>query len=169
MRDARPIDHLRRDVRRIIDERIQRIGPIGERSSRAAGPVWVEVTQAVADRDPHLVAVDAGQRGQDIDRGVRDQGCPVIGQQRSLPFEEIQQVGHLFEVGRHVRVVAPKVHIVELDMDDVRDAIAELAVRIALVSARLLCLSALTGWLSKPAITAAAKKTIPLISVSPNL
>jgi hypothetical protein len=49
-------------------------------------------------------------------------------------------VGHLLQVGRDVRVVAPKVGVVELDVDDVLDvvaaAMAETARKPALASAR---------------------------------
>ena len=36
---------------------------------------------------------------------------------------------HLFEIGRHVRVVTEEVHVVEHDVHDVLDAVAKLTVR----------------------------------------
>src|SRR5258708_38909046 len=45
------------------------IGPVGERDARISGPIGIEVAETVADRHAMLVAVDAGQRGQDIGRG----------------------------------------------------------------------------------------------------
>jgi hypothetical protein len=45
----------------------------------------------------------------------------MVGAQGSLVLKELQQVGHLLQVGRHIWVVAPQVHIVELNVDDVLD------------------------------------------------
>ena len=58
---------------------------------------------------------------------MRDQRCVMFSKERALVFEEVQQIGHLLEVGGHVRVVAPKVDVVELDVDDVLDTVIELA------------------------------------------
>jgi len=51
----------------------------------------------------------------------------MFSKERALVFEEVQQIGHLLEVRRHVRVVPTKMDIVELDIDDVLDAVIELA------------------------------------------
>jgi hypothetical protein len=42
---------------------------------------------------------------------------------------KVQQIGHLLEIGGNVGVVAAKMDIVELNVDDVLDAIAEIALR----------------------------------------
>lgn len=84
-----------------------------------------------SSRETELVAVDPGERGYDIYRCMRDQRCMVIGEQSALILEEIQQIGHLFEVRRHIWVVAAEVDIIELDIDDVLDAIAETALRLS--------------------------------------
>jgi hypothetical protein len=104
----------------------QNIRPIGEGTGEAGDAVQ-EQADAVADRHAEFVTVDAGQRGHDVDRGVRDQRRVVVREKCPVVLEEIQQIGGLLEVGRHVRVVAPKVDIVEMDVDDVLDAVIELA------------------------------------------
>ena len=58
---------------------------------------------------------------------MRDQRCVMFSKERALDFEEVQQIGHLLEVRRHVRVVPTEMDIVELDIDDVLDAVIELA------------------------------------------
>src|SRR5438874_6783447 len=45
----------------------------------------------------------------------------VVSQDGSVVLEKVQQMRHLFEVGRYVRIVAGKVCIVELDVDDMCD------------------------------------------------
>ena len=56
----------------------------------------------------------------------------VVRDERAVVLEEVQEVRHLLEVGRDVRVVAPIVRVVELQIDHVLDLpvlVAELAVR----------------------------------------
>jgi hypothetical protein len=60
----------------------------------------------------------------------------VICEQGALVFEETQQVGHLLEIGRHVRIVAAEMDIVELDIDDALDAVVELAAFLPVTPAR---------------------------------
>ena len=45
----------------------------------------------------------------------------VVSQDGSVVLEKVQQMRHLFEVGRYVGAVARKVCIVELDVDDMFD------------------------------------------------
>ncbi|HEU4731937.1 MAG TPA: hypothetical protein VFT22_28775 [Kofleriaceae bacterium] len=45
----------------------------------------------------------------------------VIAEQRAVAGDELEQVRHLLEVGRHARVVAPEVDVVELHVDHVLD------------------------------------------------
>src|SRR6516164_2859152 len=52
----------------------------------------------------------------------------MVGEKGTVVLEEIQQMWDLLEVGRHVRVIPPKMDVVELDIDDVLDAVIELAV-----------------------------------------
>jgi len=60
----------------------------------------------------------------------------MVGEERALVLEEIQQIGHLLEVGRHIRVVAAEMDIVELNVDDALDAVVELAAFLMVTSAR---------------------------------
>ena len=63
---------------------------------------------------------------------MRDQRRVVVREKRALTFEELQQIRHLFEVGRHVGYVAPQVDVIELEVDDVLDAIGEAALAVTL-------------------------------------
>jgi hypothetical protein len=51
----------------------------------------------------------------------------MIGQKRTVAFEEFEQIRHLLEVGGHIGVVAAEMDIVELNVDDVLDAVTETA------------------------------------------
>jgi hypothetical protein len=53
----------------------------------------------------------------------------MIGENGALSAQEIEEVGYLLEVGWHVRIVAAEMHVVELDVDDVLDAVGEMASR----------------------------------------
>jgi hypothetical protein len=63
---------------------------------------------------------------------MRDQRCVVISEQRALVLEKIQQIGHQLEVRWHIWIVAAEVDIIELDIDDVLDAIGETALAVIL-------------------------------------
>jgi hypothetical protein len=111
------IDHLRHRC----DAQI--VGPVGEGAGEfRAGAV--EIENRIADRHAHLLAIDAGERGQDIHRRVGDERRVMIGEQRALLLHEMQQIGHLLEIRRHFRIVAAQMDVVELDIDDVLDAVA---------------------------------------------
>jgi hypothetical protein len=62
------------------------------------------------------LGVDAGQRGKDVVGGVRDQRGVVVGKESAIAFQEVEQVRHLLEVGRNVRVVSAEVDIVKLNV-----------------------------------------------------
>ncbi len=56
----------------------------------------------------------------------------VVGDERAVVLEEVQEVRHLLEVRRDLVVVAPVVRVVELQVDDVLDLpvlVSELTVR----------------------------------------
>jgi hypothetical protein len=57
----------------------------------------------------------------------------VIGEQSALVLEEIQQIGHLLEVRRHIWVIAAQVDIIELDIDDVLNTVSEMALALTRV------------------------------------
>jgi len=67
------------------------------------------------------VAVDAGQGGQDVVCGMRDEHCMMVRIQSALALEEIQEMRHLFQVGWDIRVIAPQVSVVKLNVDEVLD------------------------------------------------
>src|SRR6202011_1323170 len=92
--------------------------PISEGDSGTRIPCWREVFEAVGNGYPVTVAVDARQGRQDVSRGVRDQGSVVVGVQGAVVLDEVEQVRHLLEVGRNVRVVTLEMCVVELDVDD---------------------------------------------------
>ena len=57
----------------------QYVGPVRERARKTAcDAVAVEQPEAVADRDPELVAIDACQRRQNVDRRMGNQRCVVV-------------------------------------------------------------------------------------------
>jgi hypothetical protein len=105
----------------------QYIRPIGEGTRETGDPsLLVEQAEVVTDRDAEFVAVYAGQRRQNIDRGMRDQRRVMVREQRAVVLEKVQQIRDLLKIGRHVRVIAPKVDVVELDVDDVLDTVVSL-------------------------------------------
>ena len=46
-----------------------------------------------------------------------DERRVVVRQESSVALDEVQQVGHLFQIGRHVRVIADEVRVVELHVN----------------------------------------------------
>ena len=67
------------------------------------------------------VAVDAGQGGRDVVCSMRDEHCMMVRIQSALALEEIQEMRHLFQVGWDIRVIAPQVSVVKLNVDEVLD------------------------------------------------
>jgi hypothetical protein len=48
----------------------------------------------------------------------------MIAADHAVVAHEIEEIWNLLEIGRNIRVVAPQMHIVELNMDDVLDIAA---------------------------------------------
>ena len=126
----------RQHVGGVVELAAERVGPVpehavepGRRGRRAVRPGVVEA-EGVADRDAHLVAVLAGELLQDVGAGVRDQPGVLVADHRAVAGDEVEQVGHLLQVARHVRIVASQVDVVEHDAHDVLDTVA-LAVQVA--------------------------------------
>ena len=67
------------------------------------------------------IRVDAGQRREDVGPGVRNDRRVVVVEDGSVAHQEVVEVGHLLDVRWHVRVVTPKVDVVELQLDNVLD------------------------------------------------
>ena len=111
------IDHLRLAV---AGQR----RPVQERAVEADAAVRLEVAIAVGNRNSHAVAIDAGLGGENIGRGVRNQRGVMIAADGAVALDEIEQIRHLFEIGRNVRIVAPQMHVVENDMNNVFDLTA---------------------------------------------
>ena len=103
------------------------VGPVGEGTRRVRRPVGVVGLVAVADRHAGPVAVQPGPGGQQVISGVGDERGVVVGQERPVAPEEVQQVGHHLQVGRDVRVVAEEVDVVEAELDHVLDPVSEAA------------------------------------------
>ena len=53
----------------------------------------------------------------------------MIGEKCPMAFEEVQQIRHLFEIGGNIGVVSAKMDVVELNIDDVLDAVPEVTLR----------------------------------------
>ena len=68
-----------------------------------------------------LVGINARQRGDDVIRRMRLQRGVVVGHQHPIIRDEIQQIGHLLQVGRNIRVIADKVNVIELNINHVLD------------------------------------------------
>src|SRR5713226_7769586 len=98
------------------------VGPVRERNADVAGTVWVEVAEAVAHGHTVTVTIDASQRGEDIRGGVGDERSVMVGENGPLGLENVQEVRHLLEIGRHVRVIADKMRVIELNIDDMLDS-----------------------------------------------
>ena len=110
-------DHLRLAV--AADRR-----PVQEGAVEADAAVRPEVAVAVGNRNSHAVAIDAGLGGENIGRGVRDQRRVMIAADGAVVLNEVEQVRHLFEIGRDIRIVASQMHVVENDMNNVLDLTA---------------------------------------------
>ena len=108
-------------VRRVAT--VGRVGPVLERGREAARPISPEVVVRVRDRLAVPVGIETGQRAQDPATRMRDQDRVVVRQQCPVALDEVEQVRHLLEVGRDVRVVTQEVRVVELDVDDVLDLV----------------------------------------------
>ena len=46
----------------------------------------------------------------------------MVGKDRAVVHEEIEQVGNLLEIGRDELIVATEMHVIELDVNDMLDA-----------------------------------------------
>jgi hypothetical protein len=51
----------------------------------------------------------------------------AVGEHDAVVLQDVEQIGQLLHVGGDVGIVAAQMHVVELQMDDVPDAVAERA------------------------------------------
>ena len=64
-----------------------------------------------------LVRVDAGLRRNNVVRRVGLERRMVIRHQYAITGDEVQEIGHLFQVGRNVWVIPGEVNVVELKVN----------------------------------------------------
>ncbi len=128
------VDHVvvRVPGRRRRRHRVAQVGevrPVLERGREADRAVGPEVVVGVRHGLPVPVRIEARERAQDPAPRVRDQNCVVVRVERAVVLQEVQQMRHLLEIRRDVRVVPQEVDVVELQIDDVLDLslVAELA------------------------------------------
>ena len=104
------------------------VRPIGEAGLRLGCAIRAAVFQVAVGGGRHAVAgrIDAGKDGDDVVGGVRDERRVMIGKERAILLDEVEQVRHLLKVGRYqgraiACGVALEVRIVEDDGDYVAD------------------------------------------------
>ena len=110
---------------------VDRVRPVGKGASRVGRPVRVVGLVGVGYRHALAVAVKPRERSQKVVRGVGDERRVVIGQDRPIVLQEVEQVGHHLQVRRDVRVVPEKMDVVETELHDVLYPVTKLAVRSA--------------------------------------
>ena len=64
------------------------------------------------------VGIYTSEVGEDAVRSVRDKDRVVVGEERAIAPNKVEQVRHLLEVGRHARVVAQEMYVVEDEVDE---------------------------------------------------
>src|SRR6202008_2716364 len=107
-----------------VSRRIHDVCPILKRGGKAVEELaaWrIEPAETVSNRLSMFVTVYARLRRDDVIRRVRLQRGMVIGHQHAIARDEIQKVGHLFEIGGDVWIVAGEVNVVELNINYVLD------------------------------------------------
>ncbi len=58
------------------------------------------------------IAIYACQARENVVGGVGDQRSEMIAADGAFVLQEIQQIGHLLKIGRHVRIVSPQMDVV---------------------------------------------------------
>src|SRR4029077_13798253 len=119
-------------IHRAADEVIgvvpTQVSPVSESGLRLGGTIWAAIFQVAVGRVRNTVPrrIDTCEDCDDVVRGVRDQWGVMIGKKRAILLDEIEQVRHLFKIGRdECRAVAcgvaHEVRIVEDDSDNMAD------------------------------------------------
>ena len=93
-------------------------------SKRRKRPIRIEITETVAHWHTVPVPINACQGREDVRGGVGNERRVMVGEERPLAFEEVQQVRHLLQVGGNVGIIANEVRVIELHVDYVFDASA---------------------------------------------
>ena len=93
--------------------------PVNEGSlENGRGIVLLKDPEAVRDRAAVTIAIDPRQPRENIVGRVGDQRRIMIAADDASSLQEIQEVRHLLEVRWNVWIVAPQMHVVELNMHD---------------------------------------------------
>src|SRR5262249_28054116 len=102
------------------------VRPVGEAGLRSDPSC--RVLEVAVGRSGNTVPgrIYAGENCDDVVGGVRDQWRVMIGKKHAILLEKVEQVRHLFKIGRHqsrtvARGVTHEVRIVEDDSDNMLD------------------------------------------------
>ena len=90
---------------------------------------WLEDAETVGHEDAVIVGIQADFGGEDVIGSVGDKNGVVTGVESALVLDEVEQVGHLFEVRGDIGVIASEVHVVEFNVDDMFDLAVQLTLR----------------------------------------
>ena len=91
----------------------------GRREERRAGRS--EIAKTVGDEDARVIGIQPGLRGENSIGSVRDKDGVIPSIKRAILLYEVQQVGHLFQVGWNVGIVAREVHVIEFHVHHMLD------------------------------------------------
>src|ERR1700751_6131712 len=104
------------------------VSPVCEARLRLGCTIRAAVFQVAVGGGRHTVAsgIYAGKDSDDGVRGVRDQWRVMIEKKHTVALDEVEQVRHLLEIGRHwgraiAQGVALEMRVVEDDGDNVVD------------------------------------------------
>src|SRR5215472_3760466 len=88
--------HSEGTIRRRRGHITHQVCPVKKGRWECCRSIRPEYDITVGDRNSVTVAVDAGQGGQDVVCGMRDEHCMMVRIQSALALEEIQEMRHLF-------------------------------------------------------------------------
>ena len=96
------------------------VGPIkkrqGEKDTRQAAS-RTKNAEIVGNEYTVVVRVQAGLGGENVIRCVRNQNRMIAGIERAVLLDEVQQIGHLLQIRRHVRIVAREMDVIEFHVN----------------------------------------------------
>src|SRR6516162_7505904 len=99
--------------------------PVNKRGlENGRGIILLENAEAVRDRAPMPVAIDARQRRENVVGGVGDERRVMVGAKSALLANEVDQVRHLLKIRRNIWIVAPEMHVIEGDVNNPFDVAA---------------------------------------------
>src|SRR5215475_179886 len=84
------------------------VRPVGEAGLESCAPIRLELQVAVGGCGYAVtVRINASEDGDEVIRGVGDQLRVMIGEEHAVVLDEVEQVGHLLEVGRYESGAVP--------------------------------------------------------------